>query len=94
MEDYFGAGMTFENEKLNFPLECHYKIIAEDIQNMAFVIETVLRQLHVFTPVEPGNKSAKGKYVTYNITVMVQSQEKMNEIDAALRNIAGVRMVL
>lgn len=86
--------MVFEGEELNFPLECHFKIISEDIENMRFVIETVLRQLHVFVPVEPGNKSANGKYMTYNVTVMVQSQEKMNEIDAALRNIKGVRMVL
>ena len=86
--------MVFENEQLRFPLDCHFKVIAEDIQNMAFVIETVLMELKVHSPVVKGNKSANGKYVTYNVTVMVQSQEKINTIDAALRNICGVKMVL
>ena len=86
--------MAFEDEKINFPVDCYFKIITEDIENMQFVIEAVLQKMHVYTPIEPGNKSANGKYMTYNVTVMVQSQEKLNEIDAALRNIKGVRMVL
>ena len=43
--------MTFENKKINFPVDCHYKIITEDIENMAFVIETVLMELKVNSPV-------------------------------------------
>ena len=86
--------MAFENEKIIFPVDCYYKVIAEDLPNMEFVIETVLMELKVQSPVIKGNKSANGKYITYNIAVMVQSQEKMNAIDAALRNIRGVKMVL
>lgn len=85
--------MVFENEKINFPVDCHFKVIAEDIPNLAFVIETVLMELKVDAPVVEGNKSAKGKYVTYNVTVRVNFQEEMNAIDAALRNIQGVKMV-
>jgi putative lipoic acid-binding regulatory protein len=86
--------MSFEGEKINFPVLCYYKVIAEDIAGMEFVIETVLRELHVKSPPIQGNKSAGGKYITYNIEVFVNSLETMNAIDNALRNIKGVRMVL
>ena len=86
--------MAFEGEALKFPLHCYYKIIAEDIAGMEFIIETTLLELHVKSPLIKGNLSAGGKYATYNVEVLVPSKEKMDAIDAALRNIKGVRMVL
>ena len=86
--------MTFEGEKIQFPVMCYYKVIAEDLPGMEFIIETILIENHVKSPAVKGNKSAGGKYVTYNIEVFVNSLESMNAIDHALRNIKGVRMVL
>lgn len=79
---------------LEFPLECHYRVIAEDHEKMAFVIETVLMQLGVEVPVVRGNASKSGTYVSYSITTVVNSREEMNRIDAELRLIVGVKMVL
>lgn len=86
--------MVFENEELKFPVECHFKVISEDIQNIHFVIETVLMGLNINVPVVKGNKSAGGKYITHDITVTVHSKEILTAIDAELRNIQGVKMVL
>jgi putative lipoic acid-binding regulatory protein len=79
---------------LEFPLECQFRVIAEDQENLAFVIETVLMQLGVEVPVVRGNESKSGTYVSYSITTVVQSREEMTRIDTELRNIAGVKMVL
>ncbi len=79
---------------LEFPLECQFRVIAEDQEKMAFVIETVLMQLGVEVPVVRGNESKSGTYVSYSITTVVQSREEMTRIDTELRNIAGVKMVL
>jgi putative lipoic acid-binding regulatory protein len=80
--------------ELEFPLDCHFKVIAEDLENMHFVIETVLMGLGVSAPLTEGNKSGGGKYISFNITVRVKSREQMNQIDSELRNIQGVKMVL
>ena len=80
--------------KLEFPLDCHFKVIAEDLENMHFVIETVLMGLGVNSPLTAGNKSEGRKYITFNVSVRVNSREQMNQIDAELRNIQGVKMVL
>lgn len=80
--------------ELEFPVDCHFKVIAEDRENMHFVIETVLMGLGVSAPLTEGNKSKGGKYLTFNLTVRVDSCEQMSQIDSELRNIQGVKMVL
>lgn len=84
----------FGDEEIKFPVLCYYKVIAEDLPGMEFIIETVLIENHVKAPAVQGNRSANGKYVTYNIEVYAHSKESMNAIDSALRSIKGVRMVL
>jgi len=83
-----------EEPVLNFPLVCHYKIIARNLEHMHFVIETVLLQMGIRNPLEAGHISANGNYITYNISVRVDSREIMDKIDSELRSIEGVKMVL
>ena len=80
--------------ELEFPQECQFRIIAEDLDNMHFVIETVLMELGVTAPLRRANTSAGGKYVSYSVTTIVDSRDAMNRIDHELRQVAGVRMVL
>lgn len=81
-------------EELSFPLICNFRVIAENRQGMDFVIETVLMELGVSSPLLPGNESKESKYLSFNVDVKVDSLERMNQIDSALRSIEGVRMVL
>lgn len=80
--------------ELEFPVECHFRIIAEDLENMHFVIETVLMELGVHSQLTQRNTSTKGKYVSFSVSTPVDSLAKMNKIDYELRNIQGVKMVL
>ncbi len=81
-------------DALEFPLTCHFRVIAENLPNIHFVIETVLMELGVRDPVEEANVSSGNKYVSFNISTVVQSREDMARIDKELRLIQGVRMVL
>lgn len=84
----------FGNQKLKFPLECQFRIIAEAQDGMHFVIETVLMELGVTSTLHPENRSQGNRYQSFRVDVRVESMEHMNKIDTALRNIVGVRMVL
>ncbi len=81
-------------EKLIFPLTAHFRVIAENREGMHFVIETVLMEHGVKSPLKTENASTKGKYQSFSVDVRVESLEEMKRIDAALRTIAGVKMVL
>lgn len=83
-----------EPEKLKFPIECQFRIIAASKPGMHFMIETVLIQLGITAPLHTENQSQSARYQSYRIDVVVESLEAMNRIDSSLRSIAGVRMVL
>lgn len=79
---------------LIFPVECHFRVIAENDEHMQFVIETVVMELGITSPVEKTNVSGGGRYISFNISTIVKSKEDMNRIDGELRRIRGVKMVL
>jgi putative lipoic acid-binding regulatory protein len=79
---------------LQFPLECHFRIITEDRAHMHFVIETVLLELGITDKLEMQNRSRQGQYVSYSLSTTVDSQQALDRIDDELRRIDGVRMVL
>lgn len=73
---------------------CHFRVIAENQEDMHFVIETVMMELGVNSPVEKSNVSHAGKYTSYNISTIVESRKSMERIDRELRSIQGVKMVM
>ena len=57
-------------------------------------LEKALFNMGIMNPVTAGNHSARDRYVSFNISIVVNSKEYMDEVDQALRQIPGVRMVL
>jgi putative lipoic acid-binding regulatory protein len=78
-----------------FPAECHFKVIAVDLVGVHRSLNRCLADLgirdHAF---QPSNKSRAGKYICYEASMTVDSRGRMREIDAALRAVEGVKMVL
>src|SRR5512137_275955 len=77
--------LTMDPSELRFPVECHFRIIAENHENMHFVIETVLMGLGVTSPLVKGNETGSGKYASFRVSTVVHSREAMNRIDQELR---------
>ena len=80
--------------EIKFPLICYFKIIAERSDDIRARIEAKLHAIGVMNPLKLAHESSQRRYVTFDLEVLVHSKEYMNEIDAALRSIDGVKMVL
>ena len=61
--------MADDGPDLEFPLYCHYKIIAETSSGIRGRIEKVLLELDIVEPLIEGSHSEKGRYVTYNVKI-------------------------
>lgn len=83
-----------EPQQLRFPLDCHYRIIAEDSEGIRARIETALMECGVNKMLKDGNTSANGTYVTFFVDVHVTSIEQMRLISTVLGSVNGVKMVL
>jgi len=81
-------------EQVKFPVVVHFKIIGEVSEDLRTHLEIALWELRIAETLHPGRLSAGGKYMTFNLSMTVQSAESLREIDARLRAVTGVRMVL
>ena len=43
---------------------------------------------------QPRGRSAKGTYITFDLSMVVKSHERMKAMDEAIRAVEGVRMLL
>jgi putative lipoic acid-binding regulatory protein len=84
----------FNGEEIQFPVICHFKIIADNMPGVKTMLEKKLQDLGVVNPLSEGTHSAGNKYVTYNLEVKVGSKEYMMQLDQAIRHAPHVKMVL
>lgn len=81
-------------ENLEFPVIVHFKIIGEVSENLRTHLEIALWELGINETLAPGRVSSAGKYMTFNLSMTVETRESLRNIDARLRQVEGVRMVL
>ncbi len=83
-----------DNQQVQFPVTVHFKIIGEISEDLRTHLEIALWELRIAETLEPGRVSTGGKYMTFNLSMVVHSADSLREIDARLRAVAGVKMVL
>ncbi|MCC5844495.1 MAG: DUF493 domain-containing protein [Verrucomicrobia bacterium] len=84
----------FGDAELEFPVEVHFRVIAFADAGTDAGVRAAAERLGLGGDLTVGNESAGGKYHTFNLTLMVESAERMAEIDRAFRAVPGVKMVL
>ena len=81
-------------KELVFPLTAHFRVIAEKDRLEKDQLELAVEPYTLTEPLAPANASRTGRYVSYAFSAVVASREELNGIDARLREVPGVRMVL
>jgi len=85
---------VFGDARLEFPLQVHYRILCEATDDVAAAVTQCARGLGVSEGFAAGNASQGGKYRSFQLSVVVDSAERMHAIDDAFRAVPGVKMVL
>ncbi len=82
------------NQELAFPLTAHFRVIAERDRLEKDQLELAVQPFTLSEPLAPANTSKGGRYISYAFSAVVASRDELNRIDARLREVPGVRMVL
>jgi putative lipoic acid-binding regulatory protein len=89
--------MTEQEEKLIFPQNFDIKVIVaasiaieESKANISRVFSDC-KTVHSFVSVR---SSAKGNYITYTYNIDIDSQEQMNQVYDALKQVPGIKFAL
>ncbi len=81
-----------ESLEMTYPCVWRYKIIGLNADSLREAVEAVINRENFL--LAASNKSAKGKFVSFNLSVEVESKEHRLEILTRLKNIAAVKMIL
>jgi len=77
-----------------YPAQHHFRIIIHAGSAAAEGLAAVLRDFTVVAPLMPGQASRQGRYQTLQVTVQLGSRDEHLRLDAALRAVEGVRILL
>jgi putative lipoic acid-binding regulatory protein len=78
-----------------YPAEFHFRIIVEAAAAEAEAgVNRVLAGYRVTAPLAVSQASSAGRYCSYSVSVEIRSRAELHALDAALKRVPGVRMVL
>ncbi len=85
---------VFGDEKVQYPVDVHFRIVSQATPEVDQRVREAAASLGVAESLKAGNTSSSGTYLSYQLSVSVESEERMKSIDRTFRNVEGVRMVL
>lgn len=77
-----------------YPSEFHFRIIVEAKTADETVLSSAIARYRVTAPLSASRQSSAGRYLAYSLSVRVESRDELNALDAAIKSVPGVRMVL
>lgn len=78
-----------------FPTDCHFKVISINLEGVHETLNSILQnQGYVRSAFKSGTRSSNGKYITYDLSLRMESYEHMKTLESALLKVEGVKLVL
>ncbi|NLG01460.1 MAG: DUF493 domain-containing protein [Lentisphaerae bacterium] len=81
-------------QQVEYPATFHFRVIAEASTCSEPLLAAVLTAFRVVEPLSASRTSSQGRYHAYSVSVVMQTPDELRALDAALKRVPGVRMVL
>ncbi|MDD2462022.1 MAG: DUF493 domain-containing protein [Kiritimatiellae bacterium] len=81
-------------QQVEYPATFHFRVIAEASAGVASGLAAALNAHRVVEPLAASRASSQGRYHAYSVSVELQTPDDLRALDAALKRVPGVRMVL
>ena len=92
--DSFARKEPAQSGELEYPAEFHFRIIVEAATEAAAALGAVLAPYSVTAPLAASRASSAGRYEAYCVSVLIRSPGELQDFDAAVKRVPGVRMLL
>ena len=77
-----------------YPAEFHFRIIVEKCVAVFSLLEAAVGGHKVTSPLSACRVSSNGRYRSFSLSVMICDRDELTALDAKLKKVPGVRMVL
>jgi len=82
-----------ERPEIEFPVTWHYKIIVSE-SSAREELNSLLKKMGYDVEVSEGNSSRTGKFQAFRASVILSSQQAMDELSSALGSLDSVKFLL
>ncbi len=83
-----------EQKEVRYPVNVHHRLIILRDEYDEAKLREVLAPYHITADLEQSNESKGGKYISFGFSAMMHSRDELYGLDAALRTVPGMKMVL
>lgn len=80
--------------ELEYPVVAHHRIIVNADRRDDERVKALFASFDLTEPVTLGNVSSSGKYVSYAVSVRLSGPEETARLDAAIKDVPGIKMCL
>lgn len=80
--------------EIEFPVVAHHRLIVNAASKNEAATAALFEGFKLTEPVKEVNASSSGKYVSFSISVKLDSKEEMSDLDAAISHVPGLKMCL
>ncbi|HHU16085.1 MAG: DUF493 domain-containing protein [Kiritimatiellae bacterium] len=81
-------------QQVEYPAIFHFRVITEASSAAEPELTVVLAAYRVIEPLAASRASSSGRYCAYSVSIELQTPDELRTLDAALKRVPGVRMVL
>jgi putative lipoic acid-binding regulatory protein len=81
-------------QQVEYPAIFHFRVITEASSAVEPELTAVLAAYRVTESLAASCASSSGRFCAYGVSVEVRTPEELRALDAALKRVPGVRMVL
>jgi len=81
-------------KEVEYPALFHFRIITETEACAEEALCQAVSTYEVKSPVAASHASSAGRYSAFSVSILMQSRQEMEQFDATLKKVPGVRMVL
>lgn len=81
-------------QEIEFPVVAHHRLIVNaEAKNLAETA-ALFESFNLTEPIKEVNASSSGKYVSFSLSVKLESKEETAKLDAAIARVPGLKMCL
>jgi len=81
-------------KEVKYPALFHFRIITETEAHAEQALIQAVSAYQVKAPVAASHASSAGRYNAFSVSILMQSRLEMEQFDAAVKKVPGVRMVV
>ncbi len=85
---------NLKQKEVQYPVEVHHRLIIVRDEYNEDRLRAAIAPYNITASLEQSNESKGGKYISFGFSAMINSRDELYALDAALRAVPGMKMVL